>query len=142
MTDVLALAEKLMHRVEWQNVPETVALEDLVEFIKDAIRYLYVMTGRAMMFSEDMFIDDPETDPPSYKFSVDLPLDEREYVIVTAHLNFIDKVKQSVDDMTSYSTDAMTVTQGDKPFANMDNMSKALSREQDRIWYKMIRYHL
>lgn len=84
--------------------------------IADAIRYLYVITGRALRFDEDMF----EKDGDLYiTFSDTLPLDEQEYVLVTAEIQFYRKVQASVDDLTSYTTDAMAVTHGDKPFANL-----------------------
>lgn len=47
MTDIVLLAEKLYQRIEWQNVPEMMTIEDLTVLISDAIRHLYVMTGRA-----------------------------------------------------------------------------------------------
>lgn len=47
MTDVVLLAKKVHQRIKWQEVPESVAMEDLTVMVADAIRHLYVMTGRA-----------------------------------------------------------------------------------------------
>lgn len=58
MTDVVNLAHRLFQRIEWQSVPDTVGEDELIEFVADAIRYLYVMTGRALQYTEDMFIFD------------------------------------------------------------------------------------
>lgn len=87
MTDIMELANKLYTRVKWQNVPEPVTQEDLTELIADAIRHLYVMTGRALTFDEEWFIkeepDDGEGEPEKdvYLYFVpDIPLDEKEYV--------------------------------------------------------------
>ena len=55
MTDIVDLAKRLYRRIEWQNVPDDVTQEDLAVFIVDAIRFLYVITGRSMQFSEEMF---------------------------------------------------------------------------------------
>lgn len=77
MTDVVNLAHRLFQRIEWQNVPETVGEDELIEFVADAIRYLYVMTGRTMQYSEDMFIFDGCI---RTQFASDLLLDEQEYV--------------------------------------------------------------
>ena len=115
MTDVVALAKRLFDRIEWQNVPDTVTRDDLTVMIADAIRYLYVVTGRALNFSEDMFTIE---DGIYTIFSDELKIDEVEYVLVTAEIGFLQKVQSSVDDLTSYTTDAMAVTHGDKPFAN------------------------
>ena len=82
MTDIMELASKLYTRVKWQNVPEPVTQEDLTELIADAIRHLYVMTGRALTFDEEWFImDEQELAKNVYLYFVpDLPLDEKEYV--------------------------------------------------------------
>lgn len=77
MTDIVLLARKLYERIEWQNVPDTVTQEDMTILISDAIRHLYVMTGRALVFREEDFIKDGEL---FVAFTHDLPLDEREYV--------------------------------------------------------------
>ena len=77
MTDIVLLARKLYERIEWQNVPDTVTQEDMTILISDSIRHLYVMTGRALAFSEDDFVKDEEL---FVSFKHDLPLDEREYV--------------------------------------------------------------
>lgn len=77
MTDIVALAKKLYTKIEWQTVPDTVTQEDLTAMIADAIRYLYVMTGRALTFDEDKFIIE---DDEYISFADDLPLDEQEYV--------------------------------------------------------------
>lgn len=74
-------------------------------------------------------------------FSETLPLDERQYVLVSAEICFYSKVQTSVDALTSYSTDALSVTHGDKPFANLQQKIGDLKMEQRQIWYKMTRYH-
>ncbi len=58
MTDVVLLAKRLYSRIEWQRVPDYVTREDLSQYIADAIRNLYVMTGRSAMFDERMFTYD------------------------------------------------------------------------------------
>jgi len=139
MTDVINLAHRLFQRIEWQSVPDTVGEDELIEFVVDAIRYLYVMTGRTMQYSEDMFIFDGGI---RARFSDDLLLDEQEYVLTTAEIAFYRKVQASVDDITSYTTDAMSVTHGDKPFANLQQKITDLDSRQRMIWYKMARYNI
>lgn len=139
MTDVINLAHRLFQRIEWQSVPDTVGEDELIEFVADAIRYLYVMTGRTMQYSEDMFIFDGCI---RAQFAADLLLDEQEYVLTTAEIAFYRKVQASVDDITSYTTDAMSVTHGDKPFANLQQKIADLDARQRMIWYKMARYNI
>lgn len=139
MTDVVALAKQLYDRLEWQNVPEEVTQDDLTDLIADAIRYLYVITGRALMFSEDMFTVD---DGMYTSFSETLELDEKLYVLATAEIALLRRIQNGVDDLTSYSTDAMAVTHGDKPFANLQQKITDAEANREKIWYKMIRFHL
>lgn len=91
------------------------------------------------MFDESKFVFE---DGAYLSFADDLPLDEREYVILTAQMSLLKKAQTSVNELTSYSTDAMTVTHGDKPFANLQQTIDGVETERLRVWYKMFRYHL
>lgn len=138
MTDMIELAHEQYDRIQWQTVPEDVTREDLTGFIARGIRDLYVKTGRSEVFSEDMFV---RTENEYETFSETLPLDEQQYVLVSAEICFYSKVQTTVDTLTSYSTDALSVTHGDKPFANLQQRITDLKMEQRQIWYKMTRYH-
>lgn len=138
MTDMLELAHGLYDRIEWQTVPDDVTREDLTGFIARGIRDLYVKTGRSANFSEDMFV---RSGSLYTTFSETLPLDEQLYVLTSAEIMFYTKVQTTVDTLTSYSTDALSVTHGDKPFANLQAKIADLKAEQRQIWYKMTRYH-
>ncbi len=139
MTDLVRLAEALFDRIEWQNVPDTVDMVDIGKYIANAIRHLYTMTGRALRFSEDMF----QMEGDMYvSFSESLALDEREYVLLSAQIEFLRKVQTTVDDLTSYTTDAMSVSHGDKPYANLQQTITDLESMRRTIWYKMARFHL
>lgn len=139
MTDVVALAQKLYRRINQQTTPEPVGWVDLVHMIEDAIEDLYVISGRSLQYSEEMF----ETDESGNvcKFANDLALDERKWVIKKAEIEFYKWVQASVDDQTSYTTDAMSVTHGDKPYEHIGETIDKLKHELDRIWYTMTRYN-
>lgn len=77
MTDVEALTRRLYRRIEWQRVPDYVTREDLSQYIADAIRNLYVMTGRSSMFAESLFTCNGDL---VMGFAYDMPLDEQEFV--------------------------------------------------------------
>ena len=138
MTDLNVLTELQFERVEWQTVAEDVTKEDLSAFIFRGIRDLYVKTGRSSSFREDMFVKEEDV---YVSFEEDLPLDEEEYVLVVAEIFFLQKVQSTVDQLTSYSTDALSVTHGDKPFANLQQRITDLKNDRREIWYKMTRYH-
>ena len=42
--------------------------------------------------------------------------------------------------MSSYSTDALSVTGGDKPYKNIQETISELKREQAAIYYTMVRH--
>ena len=66
-------------------------------------------------------------------------LDEQEYVLVTAEISFYKKVQTSVSDLVSYTTDAMSVSHGDKPFANLQPVSYThLDVYKRQTWKTMI----
>lgn len=140
MTNITILAKALFDRIEWQNVPDTVTIMDMANYIANAIRHLYTMTGRALRFSEGMF--EVDENGVYTGFTDDLPLDEREYVLLSAQIEFLRKVQTTVDDLTSYTTDAMSVSHGDKPYANLQQTITDLESMRRTIWYKMGRYHL
>lgn len=139
MTDIVLQAKRLYERIKWQNVPDVVTQDDLTVLISDGIRHLYVMTGRTFQFSESMFTVE---DGVYLSFSDDLQLDEQEYVLIVAEINFYRKVQTSVNELTSYTTDAMAVAHGDKPFANLQQTIDDARARERMYWYKMIRYHL
>lgn len=140
MTDIVALAKRLHKRIEWQSTPDDVTAVDMCEMIAEGIRWLYTMTGRGFNFDESWFTYDPSG--AAVSFLQDLAGDEREYVLLSAQIDFFRKSQENVDTLTSYSTDAMTVTHGDKPFANLQQMLTDLQSQRNRVWHKMERYHL
>lgn len=139
MTDVVNLAHRLYRRINQQVTPVKVGWSDLVSTIMDAIEDLYVISGRSSQFSEDMFeMDDSDS---TCTFSGDLQLDERKWVVKKAEIEFYKWVQASVDDQTSYSTDAISVTHGDKPYEHIGNTIDRLQGELNRIWYAMTRFN-
>ena len=138
MTDIVAQAKNLYRQIEWQTVPQDIGQEEMTEMIVDGIRDLYVMTGRSSNYSASKLTEDCGL---YITFADDLALDEEAYVLVTAQIFFYSKVQSDVSELTSYSTDAMTVSHGDKPFANLQQKIEDLKQKQRQIWYKMTRYH-
>ena len=53
MTDREKRAQELKQRTEWQDTPVELVAEDYLEIVRQAVRHLYVMTGRYTQYSED-----------------------------------------------------------------------------------------
>lgn len=140
MTDLTEWTRRLISNIEWQLVPEDMGLEDCIPFVVDAIEYFYIMAGRAGEWSDELVIKGEDNIPVS--FNGDFRVDERMYILVTAEIGFYQKVQSDVNELMSYSTDAMTVANSDKPFANLANMIEKLKDKQIEIWHKMPRYNM
>ena len=139
MTDVVELAERLYKKISSQRTPEEVHWTDQVHWITEAIRKLYVISGRSALFDEDKFEYDDSGNAES--FADDLQLDEKEWVLLEAQIEFYKWVQASHDDMVSYTTDAMSVTHGNKPYEHIGSTIDRLEGERNRIWYTMTRYN-
>ena len=105
MTELKRLAAELKQRTEWQDVPVQLTEADYQEIARQAIRQLYVMTGRSEQYDGEA--------------AVTLNADEYEYALTTAEIAFYRKVQSDVNRIVGYSTDAMSITNADKPYANI-----------------------
>jgi len=159
VTDIVKLAQRLHRRIKWQEIPEELTSEDLIEILCDAIRMLYVISGRTFNFSEDKFIVVPEPDEdteepeepdeeekdddlePGVYFADDLELDEQEWILLEGEIAFYNLALSNVDDLQSYTTDAMAVTHGDKPYKNIKSTVEDRQAKQAVVWTRMVRFN-
>lgn len=139
MTDIVALTHRLYKKIKLQRTPETVHWTDQVEYIVDGIRHLYVLSGRELMFSEDLFEYDESGTPCT--FANDMTLAETEWVLLDAQTEFYRFVQASVDDQVSYTTDAMSVTHGDKPYEHIGETIDKLEMKKAIVWTRLVRYN-
>lgn len=139
MTNITNIAQRLFRKIKWQEVPEEIGQDDLIDLVCDAIRKLYVISGRTFLFSEEKFT----TEEGCYDrfFEDDLAIDEIEWILLEGQIEFYKTCQSNVDNITSYTTDAMAVTHGDKPYANLGETINRLKDEQNVIWTRMVRYN-
>lgn len=128
MTDMQKMAQELRQRTEWQDTPVEMVEEDYLEIIRQAVRHLYVMTGRYTQYDDSS--------------EIALSADEYEYVLATAEIGFYRRVQSDVNRIVGYSTDAMTITNADKPYANISQTVNELLNRQRILYYKMTRFVL
>lgn len=128
MTDIQKMAQELRQRTEWQDTPVELAHEDYLEIVRQAVRHLYVMTGRYTQYDDSS--------------EIALSADEYEYVLTTAEIGFYRRVQSDVNRIVGYSTDAMTITNADKPYANISQTVNELLNRQRILYYKMTRFVL
>lgn len=139
MTDITKLANRLYRKIKWQEVPEQIGYPELVDLVCDAISKLYVISGRTFLYDEEKFHRD-SMDVVN-EFDDTLAQDEIEWVLLECQIEFYKTCQSNVDDLTSYTTDAMAVTHGDKPYKNLGETIDRLKGEQDVIWTRMVRFN-
>lgn len=127
MTKANQMADELRQRTEWQQTPVELVEADYLEMVRQAIRHLYVMTGRSTQYGDGV---------------AELDADEYEYALTTAEIGFYRRVQSDVNRIVGYSTDAMTITNADKPYANISQTIAELLNRQRILYYKMTRYTL
>lgn len=135
MTSITDLANDLREQTAYQKTPSTISHSEYERLIIGGIKTLYIDTGRALEFSNDMIVDSSDT-----MFAADLPIDEEKYVMLVAQINFFKKVQADVNNIVGYTTNALTVTGADKPYAHLQDTIAALENERRIVYYKMIRY--
>lgn len=150
-TSITSLAEQLMDITRWQKTPEILPTSDYEKMILKAIKRLLIDTGRAPLYSEDKveFIDTEVTDDDgnvtvetSVNFLMDFLIDEEAYILLCAQIEFFRRVQNDVNNIVGYTTDALTVTHADKPYANLMDTIQQLEQERRIIYYKMVRFCL
>ena len=137
MTNISELANELKGATRWQKTPLPLSDNDYVSIIIRALKRLYIDTGRASVFNMDMIT---KNDEENVCFTEDLPIDEEEYVLLCAQIGFFNQVKTDVNNIVGYTTDALSVTNADKPYANIKDSIEKLENERRITYYKMIRY--
>lgn len=137
MTNISELANELKDATRWQKTPLPLSDSDYVSITIRALKRLYIDTGRASVFNMDMIT---KNDKEDVCFTEDLPIDEEEYVLLCAQIGFFNQVKTDVNNIVGYTTDALSVTNADKPYANIKDSIEKLENERRITYYKMIRY--
>lgn len=112
--------------------------DDIERFVKAAIRDLYVVTGRAEEYSSELYIKERG----KVYLTATLKADEILYIILTAKMLMLEAIRRGVSEMVSYTTDALSVTGGDKPYKNLTGDIDELKQERRIVYHKMIRYTL
>lgn len=139
MTDIIALTERFVDDIEWQMVPEDLTVDDCVPFILNGIRDWYVWKGAAMQYSDSLLIRNEERE--TIMWNADFHIDEEQWIICDAAIRFYQKVQSDVNELESYTTDAMAVANADKPYKNLADMILNLKERRLELWHKMPRYN-
>lgn len=143
MTDIGELCAKVYDKIEWQKFPAGMNNDEKTEMIQNAviegIEDLFVITGRAAAYGNHSYVVD-EWEGVVSEFSYDLQLDERMYVICYAQVAILSKVRNQYTELLGYTTNALTVTNADKPYTYLTGVINDLKKRMDLYYYKMVRF--
>lgn len=137
---ITRLANELKEQTAWQRTPTQLADSDYVNMVLYGLKRLYIDTARASDYNKLSFTTDQLTQEISC--DIDLPIDEEAYVLLCAQIGFFKRVSADVNNIVGYTTDALTVTNADKPYANLKDTIGSLENERRITYYKMVRYAL
>ena len=129
----------LQEETAFQRLPKPITVGEYTGMVLKAIKRLYTDTGRALIYDSANYHSDEE-DNEWLVYNEDLAIDEEEYVLLCAQINFFKRVQADANNLVSYSTDAMKVTGADKPYANIRNTLEELEKRRRELYYRMPRY--
>lgn len=131
-------AYALREETAWQATPEALSFDDYTNMVVYGLKRLMIDTGRALDFDPSMFY---EQDSRLY-YGTQLAIDEEEYVLLVAQIQFFKRVQLDVNTIVSYTTNAMTVTQANKPYEHLQDSIEKLEARRRELYYRMVRYAL
>ena len=137
MTSITALAEEVKEATAWQRTPDVVTDGDYRKMIIKAIKTLFIDTGRTFQYKNEYILIDGNGD---VMFDYDFEIDEEKYILLTAQIAFFKKVQSDVNNIVSYTTDALSVTSADKPYSHLQDTIGELENERRIVFYKMSRF--
>ena len=133
-----AMAEEIKYRTELQDPPRPISDDEYIKNALKGIKRLYVDTNRAAEYKRATVTEDPETG--EIMFSEDLDIIEEEYALICAQISFLDWIKGKYAFIVGYVTDALTITNADKPYTNVKDTLANLQNDRRITYYKMVKY--
>lgn len=137
MLNVTELAEELQELTKWQETPEVLGPTDYIRMVRRAVRTFFRDINHPAEYSSELFIYD---DDGNLKYDRTFLADEEEYILILCKIEFFSRVQTDVNNAFGYSTNALSLTNADKPYANLKNTLDDLQHERRVCFNKMVRY--
>lgn len=137
MLNLTEMAEELQELTAWQETPELLSSSDYLRMVKRSVRRFFVDINYPTDYNTDLFVEDGDL-----YYNREFLADEYEYILCLCKIEFFHRVQSDVNNTFGYSTDALTVTNADKPYANLQQTINDLEHERRILFNKMIRYTL
>lgn len=139
MLNINEIAEEIQEVTAWQETPEVMDETAYLKIVFRAVKKFFVDINRPEEYNAELWITD-ENGVTCY--DRDFLIDEEEYIKILCRLEFFKRVQTDVNNSFGYSTDALTVTNADKPYANLQKTIDDLQQERRIVFNKMVRYTL
>ena len=117
---------------------ETQERQMLSRCLAHGLESMWIATGKGTTFDFTWLVYD--TNGILTSTTQDLSIDELRYAYLKAKIEFFKQVQTDVNNIVGYTTDALTVTNADKPYQNLAQTIENLEKELRQIFYTMIRY--
>lgn len=136
MTDVIALAQRLRADMELFNIISTsLQDDDYVNYIVIGTEMFYNFTGQGYASVDSIVVVDDFGD--IIGFSRDFATIEKSYILLCAKIALAQWARANKAELVSYTTDALSVAHGDKPFKNISEMLAGFEQERRILHYKL-----
>ena len=129
MLSLNIIKTELITRVKFQQTPIPMDDSDYLICVIQGLKRLYVDEG-----IEDNYISD--FNDADNTVSRTLNLTELEYITTSAEIIFRTQIKDDLASIVSYSTNSLSVTQGDKPYKNLNETIKDLESRLSKLAFK------
>lgn len=136
MVSVTAMAQELQRKVRGQQTPIPYEQSDYEQMILDGIRKLYVLTEREKDYSEKNIRHRKK----GVFYRADFSPTQKEFILTCARIAFLEETEMTVSAAVGYTTPVLTVTNADKPAANLHNMLLDLRAYQQELFHKLCPY--
>lgn len=136
MLNISELAEELQELTAWQETPTVLDTVDYEKMVVRAIRKFFVDINHPADYDRTLYI----VEDGKIFYDRDFMADEEEYILCLCKIGFFKRVQTDVNNTFGYTTNALTVTNADKPYANLQTTLSDLEHERRVIFNKMVRY--
>lgn len=142
MLNITEMANELQEITAWQDTPQPLSAEDYIRIVQRAVRDFFVDINRASEFSKDKYITETVDENEIIFYDREFLADEEVYILILCKIEFFQRVQTDVNNAFGYTTNALTVTNADKPYKNLAETLNGLYNERRIKFNKMVRYTL
>lgn len=130
-TSLVEIRNELITKIQFYKTPIVYTNDDYDKIVLSGTKRYYIDIGKDSQFSSDY------TSVPSPQLNSDLLLSEIEYILVSSQIEFIKQILGDVAQILSYTTDALSVSNADKPYLHLRTDILALEDRLSEVFYKI-----